>query len=247
MKKAKTEMLEEVKVMLPMNLQYFAGEGGDGSSGGNDDDNDDDEGDEGDEGGKDGKGGKDGDNEGESKKFTQKQLTDMFTKEKKQGRSSLVKELGFKNEKEMKAALEAYKKEQDDKKTEDEKKDEATRQLEEAKAELELKAKKAEAKVEAMKLGAKPDCVDDVIALAVMKSGDDDDSDFKTVIGEIKAKHAHMFEDASDDDDKSNKGKKGTGGTLKKKGSKGKEEEETLGERLAARRKPNANKKSAWS
>ena len=51
----------------------------------------------------------------------------------------------------------------------------------------------------------------------------------------------------ADDDDKDSTGKKGTGSSVKdQKGGK-KKETQTLGARLAAKRRPSANKKSYWS
>jgi hypothetical protein len=145
---------------------------------------------------------------------------------KKQAKADYLKELGM-SEEDVKKLV-------DDKKAKDEsEKDNATK-LTEALAE---KAQ-AEAKVSAMMLGAKPDCVDDVIALATAKSSDG--KDFKTVISEIKKKYSYMFTDSSD---VNQTGKKGTGSPVPN-GKNSKEKSSSMGKRLAEAK--NANKKSSY-
>lgn len=87
---------------------------------------------------------------------------------------------------------------------------------------------KSDAKVNAMMLGAKPECVDDVISLAMTKQNEG--KDFKNVVSEIKKKYPNMFTDGSE-----NQGKKGTGSTFGNKG-KGDTKTESLGQRLAKKR-----------
>ena len=190
-------------------------------------------------------GGKDDKDKKEQKKasktFSQDQVTRMMTREKNQGRNAALKELGIdpKDTKmiaTVKALIEAQKSDEQ-KKIEQEQK--ANSELDEANRRAEI----AEAKAEAMQLGVKSQFVDDAITLAMAKVTDD--TDLKTVLGEFKQKYPLWFE--TDEDDKNSTGKKGTGSSVKdQKGGK-KKETQTLGARLAAKRRPSANKKSYWS
>ena len=189
-------------------------------------------------------GGKDDDKKEQkksSKTFSQEQVTRMMTREKNQGRNAALKELGIdpKDTKmiaTVKALIEAQKSDEQ-KKIEEQQK--ANSELDEANRRVAI----AEAKAEAMQLGVKPQFVDDAITLAMAKVTDD--TDLKTVLGEFKQKYPVWFE--ADDDDKDSTGKKGTGSSVKdQKGGK-KKETQTLGARLAAKRRPSANKKSYWS
>lgn len=105
-------------------------------------------------------------------------------------------------------------------------KDEANKDAETKLAETIAAKSQAEAKVSAMMLGAKPDCVDDVIILATAKSNDG--KQFKTVISEIKKKHPDMFTSGDDD----NAGKKGTGGSIGNSKNKSDKNAESIGARL---------------
>lgn len=188
-------------------------------------------------------GGKDDDKKDQkkpSRTFSQDQVTRMMTREKNQGRNAALKELGIdpKDTKmiaTVKALIEAQKTDEQ-KKIEEQQK--ANSELDEANRRVAI----AEAKAEAMQLGVKPQFVDDAITLAMAKVTDD--TDLKTVLGEFKQKYPVWFEA---DDDKNSIGKKGTGSSVKdQKGGK-KKETQTLGARLAAKRKPSTNKKSYWS
>lgn len=189
-------------------------------------------------------GGKDDDKKDQkkpSRTFSQDQVTRMMTREKNQGRNAALKELGIdpKDTKmiaTVKTLIEAQKTDEQ-KKIEEQQK--ANSELDEANRRVAI----AEAKAEAMQLGVKPQFVDDAITLAMAKVTDD--TDLKTVLGEFKQKYPVWFE--ADEDDKNFTGKKGTGSSVKdQKGGK-KKEIQTLGARLAAKRRPSANKKSYWS
>ena len=213
----------------------------------------------------DGKEKEDVKSEKKEKTFTQAQVTAMMAKEKKQGRKALLNELGYKDEKSAKTAAAAYKSYLESQKTEEEKAKELEEEINLKIAEAEERAVQSEAKVEAMLLGAKKNCVEDVVALVMAKSVAQPDGDFKTFVGEIKDKYPSLFEGAGDDesddkdvkDDKKEKkeekrtGQKGTGGNVKvNKDKKEKDEEEkSFGARLAANRRSNRNsgKKSLWS
>lgn len=122
---------------------------------------------------------------------------------------------------------EAIKKLIAEKKAKDDANKDAETKLNEA---LEEKAK-AEAKVSAMMLGAKPDCVDDVITLATAKSNDG--KQFKTVISEIKKKHPDMFTNGNEEP-----GKKGTGNSIGN-GKKSGDSSESIATRLAKSKRKN--------
>ena len=88
---------KELEARLPLNLQFFAGS----------DDDKDEEGKEGTEGSA---GGESDDNDegGSEKTFTQSEVSAMMTREKKEGRKALLKQLGFKTESEAKQAMALY-------------------------------------------------------------------------------------------------------------------------------------------
>jgi len=247
-------MADENKVgtrgSIPMNLQFFAESGDD-----KDDKNLDDTGakdDKGNQGGEDDQtAGASGDAGKSDKTFTQAQVTQMMAREKKQGRAAALRELGIdpndKKAVKMVQALFASQKGDDD--------GNAGNEANAKVAELEAKAMRAECKAEAMVLGAKAEYVEDVIVLAMAKM--DEDSDFKTIIGEIKTKYPTFFgiETNADDkdgkgkdnkDDKGATGKKGTGASMKNLGNKDDkgEDKKSLGSRLAAQRRGAVRKES---
>lgn len=188
----------------------------------------------------------------EAKTFTQEEVNRMMAAEKAQGRNSVLKELGVEDTKVAKSALTNYQKILDAQKSEEEKSKDQAEANAKAAVEAQQRAEKAEAKVNAMQLGAKPDCVDDVIVLAMAKMTEG--ADFATIIGEIKVKYPTLFVDGTIDDEKNaskdegNKskktGEKGTGGTVKTDGKE--KEEQGLGARLAAARKAGSPAKSSY-
>ena len=102
-----------------------------------------------------------------------------------------------------------------------------------------------------MMLGAQPKFVDDIVTLATAKLQDSDETDFKTVVSQIKEKYPVWFgEGGSDDDSKNSVGSRGTGSSIgsnagaKKDAGAG---ELSLGQRLAASKKHSKPSKSFWS
>lgn len=202
------------------------------------------------ESGKDNKSGGDkGSNKGgkSEKTFTQDQVNRMMTREKNQGRNAVYKELGIdpkdtKTVAQFKAFIESQKTEEQ-KAAEKESADKAKQ------AESEHRVAVAEAKAEAMMMGVKPQYVEDAVTLVLAKLGED--TDVKTLLGELKTKYPTWFGESDDEDDKGAKGKtgqKGTGSSVKQaeKGGKKGEAEKGLGARLAAQRKSGAKKFSYW-
>nr|DAI54365.1 MAG TPA: Major capsid protein [Caudoviricetes sp.] len=176
------------------------------------------------------------DSEKGEKTFTQSEVNKMMSREKKQGRFALLKELGFKNVDDAKNFYAKYKSQEDASKTDEQKQNEVNLQN----TELQNKLATAQAQVAAMKFGAKSEFVDDVITLALAKL-DDENDDLNEIFGEIKTKHSYMFI-SKDEDEKGNAGKKGTGGSPSGKNSSGSEKENSLGARLAAAKKNNTIK-----
>ena len=207
------------------------------------------EGAEGVEDGADGSSGDEGGNGaagGDGKKksprtFTQDEVTRMMTREKKQGRNAVLRELGI-DPKDTKtiSLLQSVMKSKSGSQPEDDG----------HMAELEHRTLVAEAKAEAMQQGAQGEYVDDIVTLALSKA--EEDSDVSTLVGEVKTKYPVWFgKQPEDDDDKkgtgANKvGTKGTGSSVKSKAAS-KKEEQNIGARLAAQRKArNTGKKSFW-
>lgn len=180
------------------------------------------------------------------KTFTQKQVTSMMTKEKKQGRNAAYAELGIDpNNAQQVAMVKAL---IDSQKTDEQKQQEQNAENAAKIAEAEHRAQVAEAKAEAMKLGAKPEFVDDIVTLAMSKMGDN--TDIESVIGDLKTKYGVWFE-AGEQDDKNATGQKGTGSSVNGKGTgsgSGNSGEQSLGARLAAKRQNVGGKdrKSYW-
>lgn len=191
------------------------------------------------------------------RQFTQAQVEKIMTKEKSQGRNAALRELGI--DPNNAKAVEAVKTFLASQKTDSELADERIAESAKKTAESEHRALVAEAKAEAMQRGIKPQYVEDAVLIALPKVSDD--SDFATVMGELKTKYPSWFgeEDEEDEDEGKNKGqqskggkdvksagKKGTGSSVKSSGDKGGKEEQSLGQRLAAQRKANTPKHSYW-
>ena len=191
---------KEVKGMLPLNLQFFASDNEDGKedskkkgAGENEDDSDEDDSDE--------------DEDSKEKTFTQAEVTAMMTAEKKKGKRSILKALGFKNEDEAMRTLSSLRDNQKENKSSDEEKQ---KNLENEKTEAEKRAEMAENKLSCIMAGVRKDSVDDALAIALLKVSDDKDLD--DVLEEMsKQKKYQGFFNSSDKDEKEDKDDKGTG------------------------------------
>lgn len=186
--------------------------------------------------------GNDGGSNGE-KTFSQAEVSRMMAKEKNQGRNAVFNELGINpDDKKMISLIKTLVNNQQDD-GDDGSNDNGDESIN-AVTEAEQKAAIAEAKVEAMKMGVKPQFVDDAVTLAIAKMNDDEGADLKSTLGEFKSKYSIWFVEG--DDDESHKGKHGTGSSVNPRGSGSKDGNENgLGKRLAARRKP--GKKGGFS
>ena len=157
---------KNLKKLLAYDLQLFADESGSDS------------GDAGNNGGSDqGANNDDANHEadqkhGETKTFTQEQVSGMMAKEKNEGKRSILKSLGFKSEEDAKEAIKKYNEYLETQKTEAEKQQEALNKANSEKDDALNRAKVAENKI------------DDVLAIASTKVTDEKDLD--AVLKEMK-------------------------------------------------------------
>lgn len=180
----------------------------------------------------------------ETKSYTQKQLSQMMTREKKQGRNAALRELGIDpKDKKTIALLQSILKGTSMSQQSESANDQ---QL----AEANKRALVAEIKAEAMKQNAQVNFVDDIVTLVMSKMDADEDSDMSTLIGEFKTKYPAWFEKTIvEEEKKETAGQRGTGSSAKGNSANNSKsgDASSLGKRLAAQRKShNPNKKSFW-
>lgn len=233
MKKKAIEEMFAKKPHMQMNLQFFA-QGGDQ----NDDDNSDDDNKDDEDGDEDNSDHDDDDNKDE-KKFTQADMSATAAREKKQGRRSAFKEMGFKSEKDAKEQMSAFRKWQESKMTPEQKTAAEIKQANDDKSDAEKRAEAAENKLAAIQAGVKKDAVDDAVAIAMMKVTEE--KTLEDVLNEMKTqpRYKGFFDGLEDDDNDDEKG--GTGsGTKHKSTSKN----DGIGKRLAQAQIKNSTTKS---
>lgn len=206
--------------------------------------------------------------EDNTKTFTQEQVSRMMAKEKHQGANSVYNDLGIDpKDTKMLNMLKAFVSSQ---KTDEQKATEQANQQASALAAAQHKALVSEAKAEAMMSGVQSQFVDDVVTLALSRISNDEGTDLKTALGELKTKYPVWFGQSSDDGDKESDekakgkggkkdkddagkkkvGEKGTGSSVKTSSNDNNDKNINMGERLAARRRQQANnggRKSLWS
>lgn len=181
----------------------------------------------------------------DEKTFTQDDVNRMMTREKKQGANSVYNELGIKPG--DKKSIDAIKKFLESQKTDAQKEAEKINAENSALAEANHKLALAEAKAEAMQLGVQAQFVDDAVTLALGKVENEDGTDIKTALGELKTKYPVWFENPHGKDEKSSTGQRGTGSSVKSSQKDKGNDNKNLGARLAANRKSSTSKKSYWS
>lgn len=185
--KVLSETMESKGKLLPLNLQFFAGEdGGDDGSG-------DDSG----EGNDDGSEDKEGSTEGgsdtsktESKTFSQDDVNKIATKEARKATEKLLKQLGVQDFKSAKDGLAKFKELTDSQKSDVEKAIEKAKALEGEKGQLSSQVSTLSAQVAAMKADVNPDSLDDVIVLANNLTSDDVTVD--DAIKQVLKKYPHF-------------------------------------------------------
>ena len=126
---------------------------------------------------------------GDPKTFTQEEVNRMMAAEKRQGRASVLSELGYDpKDKEAIAKLKAL---IDGNKTEEQKKADKEQELTNAAAEANRRAEAAERKLQALSSGCDPAAVDDVMTLA--SSRVTEEVDFAKALEQIKEKYPNFF------------------------------------------------------
>lgn len=175
-------------------------------------------------------------NNNQNKTFTQEQVNKMMTREKRQGRNAVYRELGIdpKDTRIIELLKSVLKNNLQSQEGNDDNKI----------AEAEQRALVAETKAQALQMGAQSNYVDDIVTLAMNKIKDDE-SDAAAVIGEIKTKYPAMFEQVAEEDKKKS-AKAGTGSSVDAKGGSSKKTSGSLGQRLAQQRKGNNNNKNSF-
>lgn len=231
-KKAAQEVVEETtKNLLPLRIQFFAknDEDDDDGKGEPDDSGDDDSDDDSDDNDDQGKSGE--------KTFTQAQVNRMMSKEKKEGKASMLKSLGFKSEAEAKKAMKMLQMLNEAQQSEEEKK----KDLEAKSSEAEKRAQAAENKLACLSAGVSKDSLDDALAIALLKVTEEKDLD--TVLAEMKkqAKYSGFFK--SDEEEKEKD--KGTGSNPGHSGKKD-DKKGDYGTRLAEKSKSAGAKKKTY-
>lgn len=172
--------------------------------------------------------------------FSQQDVTRMMAREKQQGRNAAFNELGI--DPNDTATMSLIKTILTAQKQNEEPPVAPSAELVEA----ERRADIAEAKAEAMMLGANHQYVDDIVTLAIAKLDTAGETDFKAILESIKTKYPVWFGSKEEDD---KPGHKGTGSSLPSYSgnNKGGSGEMSLGQRLAAAKKPTRAAKSYWN
>ena len=121
---------------------------------------------------------------GKERTFTQKEVTAMMAREKKQGKKSVLKGLGFETEEDAKNALNLLKALTDSQKTDSQKADDKKNEALKEKEVVEKRAIEAENKLACFTAGVNKDCISDVLAIATSKL--DGDNELSDVLEEMK-------------------------------------------------------------
>lgn len=169
---------------------------------------------------------------GKEKTFTQEELNAIAAREKRQGASSILKNLGFEKEEDAKAFIEKYRQEEDAKKDDLKKATEAVDAEKAAKEAAEKKAELLEKKFKVVAMGVAADKAEDIVVLATSKMVDN--KSFDDALAEIKVAYPTLFEAVEDN---KNKGTGGGGGNHPRKQSGKEDEKGSIGKRLAEQRK----------
>lgn len=169
--------------------------------------------------------------------FSQADLNRIGAQEKANGKKSILKELGFEDEKAAKDAMTKFKEWQASQKTEAEKIQEKISAADNAKTAAESRAQAAENKLEIIKAGGNAQFVDDIMALVNVRTNDT--TDFKAALEAVKKDHPSFFAAGS------NSGDSGTGGGLNRQNNKN-NQTQGIGERLAKSRLKNTPAKNPY-
>lgn len=116
--------------------------------------------------------------------FTQSEVNAMMAKEKREGKNSILKSLGFNSEEDAKSAFALLKALTDSQKTAEQKANENKDKAVNEKNDAEKRASVAESKLSCFIHGVDKDSIDDVLAIAMNKVTDEKDLD--KVLDEMK-------------------------------------------------------------
>ena len=176
--------------------------------------------------------------------FTQSEVSAMMAKEKGQGRNSVYNELGIDPND---TATIALVKQIAAANVTGASVATATNDVEQRLLAMEQRALLAEMKTEALAQGAGAQYVDDVVTLVMAKLDADQNADFKTVLGEIRAKYPTLFGSVQTGSP-TETGLHGTGSSVSATQNNGGQTDTKtgagLGQRLAAQRRSSASKSS---
>ena len=175
-----------------------------------------------------------------AKTFTQEDVNKMMAREKNQGRSSALKELGI--DPKDTATIDEIKKLLESKKPESQKLAEQQIEHQNRIQAAEQRAFLAEVKAEMMQSGVQRDYLDDAMAL-VMAKKTGDEFDLNAEIGTLKTKYPVWF-DAGEP--AKPKGLTGTGNPIKPGSGSGQKQEVNLGQRLAEKKKSGSVTTTHW-
>ena len=172
-----------------------------------------------------------------AKTFTQEDVNKMMAREKNQGRSSALKELGI--DPKDTATIDEIKKLLESKKPESQKLAEQQIEHQNKIQAAEQRAFLAEVKAGIMLAGANPDYIDDVIAIVTARETNSEN--LTETVEAVKTKYPAFFqvtEKAS--------GLKGTGNPIKPGSGSGQKQEVNLGQRLAEKKKSGSVTTTHW-
>lgn len=170
--------------------------------------------------------------------FTQADLNRIGAQEKAAGKNSILKALGFEDEKSAKDAITKYNEWKASQQTEAEKQQEKLTAATNAQSAAEARATLAENKLEIMKAGGNASSVDDIMAMVSVRVNDK--TDFKTALEDVKKSYPNFF--GSSDSNSDN----GTGGGLNRQNNNKGKTAEGIGARLAQNRIKNNTVKNSY-
>lgn len=125
----------------------------------------------------------------QEKTFTQSEVNQISSREKKQGRAAVMRELGL--DPDDKNAIKLAKQVLDSQKTDEQKHTDDLNNANKAMREAESRAEAAENKLTLLSNGCRSDCVDDILVL--VKARVNEDTDFNAALSEVKKKYPASF------------------------------------------------------
>lgn len=169
--------------------------------------------------------------------FSQADLNRIGAQEKANGKKSILKELGFEDEKSAKEAITKYNEWIASQKTEAEKQQEKLNAATSAQTAAEARAVLAENKLEILKAGGNAASVDDIMAMVSVRVNDK--TDFKAALEDVKKAYPNFFGSSGNSDT-------GTGGSLNRQKQGSGNAPEGIGERLAKSKIKNNSTKNPY-